>query len=368
MKTICFVTIDPIEQRRRFVQSVRTAQEAGFAVQVVSIAAESEQRWAFPLTRLNAIFNRGPFKFLIFNFRLAQWLLSHKCHTIYARGLWVLPAVWLVRLFKEQRVIYEAHEFFAGHELLLRRPLRRGLWLTVERLAIPKISHLLTVSEPLAELYRQRYPQLKRVSVVRNLPLRTSFPNGKSPSGKTDAQRFTMVFHGYFHKGRALRQIVQAMSRIKTNNIQLMLVGGGPLEAELRHMVEELHLGNRVEFRPFIPHDQLLPFLSNADLGLVLIQPDSPNRTYSLPNKFFELIGAGVPVLASTIPTLTSYVQKYDIGRCVNPDDPAEIAAAIEEIAQNKNQLSQWKAHCQTAAAELNWEQEAEILKEILRA
>jgi len=368
MKAICFVTIDPIEQRRRFVQSVRTARQAGFSVEVVSIATGKEQSWDFPVTRLRAGFERGPLKFLLFNFRLAKWLLRHKCQTIYARGLWVLPAVWFVRLFARRRVIYEAHEFFAGHELLLRRPLRRALWMGIERLAIPIIDHLLTVSEPLAELYRQRYPQLKKISVIRNLPLRSSFPDQASLADSGADSPFTLVFHGYFHKGRALPQMIRAMAQVRTENIRLLLVGGGPLEAELRQLVTEQNLDNHVHFHDFIPHDQLLSFLSTADLGLALIQPDSPNRTYSLPNKFFELIGAGVPVLASTIPTLSAYVQKYDIGRCVNPDNPAEIGAAIDEIARDAKRLAQWKANCRTAAAELNWERESEILKEILRA
>ncbi len=368
MKTICFVTIDPIEQRRRLVQSVRTAQEAGFAVQVVSIATNPEQTWDFPLTRIRAVFTRGPLKFLIFNYRLAQWLRNHACHTIYARGLWVLPAVWFVRLFGSQRIIYEAHEYFAGHELLLRRPLRRAVWLGIERLAIPKISHLLTVSEPLAQLYQKRYPKLKQISVIRNVPPRTPFRHADTPPPNADGRIFTLVFHGYFHKGRALQQMIQAMALLQTQTVRLLLVGDGPLASELRQAVHKLGLNDRVAFHDFLPQNRLLPFLSRADLGMVLIQPDSPNRAYSLPNKFFELIGAGVPVLASTIPTLTAYVQKYDIGKCVNPDDPAEIAAAIDEIARNKSRLAQWKAHCQTAAEELNWEKEAEILKEILRA
>ncbi len=368
MKTICFVTIDPIEQRRRFVQSVRTAVQAGFDVQVVSIATEKEQTWEFPVTRLQAGFHRGPLKFLLFNFRLAKWLLRHRCETIYARGLWILPAVRIARLFTKARVIYEAHEFFAGHELLLRRPVRRTVWMGIERLSIPIIDHLLTVSEPLAELYRKRYPRLKQVSVIRNLPLRRSFPTFTSHSDSGSDTPFTLVFHGYFHKGRALPQILQAMAQVRTKTARLMLVGGGPLEAELRQLVTTLNLGKRVHFHDFIPHEQLVSFLSKADLGLALIQPDSPNRTYSLPNKFFELVGAGVPVLASTIPTLSAYVQKYDIGRCVNPDNPAEIAAAIDAIAEDAKQLSQWRANCLAAAEELNWEQESEILKEILRA
>ncbi len=364
MKSICFVTIDPIEQRRRFVQSVRTAQQAGFSVAVVSITTDEPQEWDFPLTRINARFKRGPLKFLIFNLKLLKWLRTKPCATIYARGLWVLPAVWFACLLGAHRVIYEAHEFFAGHELLLRRPLRRALWLWVEKITIPRIHHLLTVSEPLAELYRQRYPQLKRVSVIRNLPLRSAFPT-TAPKAKAD-KPFTVVFHGYFHKGRALPQIIRAMALVHTQKVTLLLVGHGPLEAEIRHMVASLKLEERVLFHDFIPQDQLLSFLSAADLGLVLIQPDSPNRIYSLPNKFFELIGAGVPVLASTIPTLTSYVQKYDIGRCVNPDDPAAIAAAIDEIVPDTKQQALWKAHCRKAAEELNWEQEAERLKEIL--
>ena len=74
---------------------------------------------------------------------------------------------------------------------------------------------------------------------------------------------------------------------------------------------------------------------------------------------------AGLPVLAGNIPTLETYVQKYQVGLTADPDDPQSIAAAMRKMVDGKKQLEIWRKNCIAAAQELNWEKEAEKMRKI---
>jgi len=371
MKKILFVTIDPIEHRRRLLNQIAAAQKAGFAAEVISCAEFGKhypkETVPFPIRRINLPLDRGPLKFLLFNVKLffIIWLKSYD--VIQARGLWTLPAIIQYLLGHRTRLIYSAHEYFAGHQIFLARPLRKFIWMAVERFAISFVDVLITVSEPLAEAYRKRYPRLKEARVIRSLPSLTGFAPESVSRVKTDTQYFTFVFHGYFHHGRALEQIILAFENLKDLPVRLLLIGKGPLKNKLETLVRLKHLNKKIIFKDFIPNRELIGFIRQADVGLSLIQADSINRMYSLPNKFFEYLMAGLPVLASTIPTLEAYVEKYQVGLCADPEDPQAIAAAMRCMFTDNEKRNRWRKNSLKAAKELNWEKEEQKMLKIYR-
>jgi len=222
---------------------------------------------------------------------------------------------------------------------------------------------LITISEPLGDLYKKRYPQLKKVEIIRNL---LKYENPKNPE-KFDNSKYskTIIFHGHFKPGRGLEYLIKAM--VKLSNIRLILVGGGELHTTLLNLVDKLSLNN-VEFVDYINHDQLISHAARADVGAVLFEATSLNYSFALPNKFFEYIMAGLPVLASNIETLKFYVDKLNIGRTVDPTNEEEIVKTIKEMIKNDSNLEMWKNNCLELAKELNWENESKKLKSIYDA
>ena len=369
MKKILFITIDPIEYRRRTLNQIASAKEAGFEVEAIS-AAEFGKRYPTetepcPIRRIYLPVQRGPLKFIIFNLKVFFKVCFCNYAIIHARGLWTLPAVYKYILVHRSRVVYEAHEYFAGHEIFQTRPIRKFIWLLVERMTMPYVDALITVSEPLARAYQKDYPDLQNVQVIRSLPSINDFRKDDIGTEKPAERPFTFHFHGYFHKGRALEQIILAFDNIRDLDVRLILIGKGPLEKRLKNLVKEKNLAQKIIFHDFIPNAQLIDFIRQADVGLALIQADSINRKYSLPNKFFEYIMAGLPVLAGNIPTLEEYTNKYNVGLTADPDDIEAIAKAMHEMVKNKETLSTWRENCKKAAKELNWENEAKKMRDI---
>jgi len=370
MIKILFITIDPLENRQRLLNHIQVAANAGMEVQVMAPGRKGQlKREDHPSYRVQRIFlkfEKGPFKFIQFNLHIFFHLLFNRYRFIQARGLWTLPGVLFSGAIRKSQLIYDAHEFFAGLGIFDDRPLRRAIWMWIEKKAIPYTKFLITVSEPIADLYRERYIQLSQITVIRNLP-RFQIPSlPQSDDLKLNMHLPVILFHGYFMPHRGLEQLIRAMNHIP--DAILLLVGGGSIEQLLRNLAAQLNLTSRIVFRDFIPNENLIDFVSQAYIGVSLLEPVSDNHRYALPNKFFEYIMAGVPVLTSNIPTLSNYVNRYEVGRTVDPSDPAQIAREIQFMLTETTEYDKWKVNCQLAANELNWEKESRKLEQWYKA
>ena len=109
--------------------------------------------------------------------------------------------------------------------------------------------------------------------------------------------------------------------------------------------------------------DELKHYTANADFGLSLDKPSNLNYVYSLPNKVFDYIHVGVPIVASNLPEVRKIIEKYKVGMCVSEIKPIKIAKTIKELIQNKPQLKQWETNSIFASLQLNWQKESEKLK-----
>jgi len=366
MKTILFVTIDPIAQRRRVLNTIATAQDTGYKIQVISIGPANSTLNHLPVDYIDVPLKSGPLKFIWFNFILFWRIIFRKFDLIHIRGLWVLPAILLRQILHPSRLIYDAHEYFAGLATFEQRSLVQKFWLSFEQIGISRFDVVTTVSESIAQKYKELYPNLKQIKVLRNVPPFQKPKKIQDAAYLLNSKESIILFHGYFLPQRGLEQLVRAMASVK--NARLLLVGEGPLETELKQLVTTLKLAEKVQFRAFVPQDILIDFAAQADVGVSLLEPNSENHRLALPNKFFEYVMAGLPVLVSETPTLKNYVERYEIGLTVNNRKPEAIAKALLKMVADKNQLKKWRQNCLRAAKNLCWEKERSTLFKIYSA
>jgi glycosyltransferase involved in cell wall biosynthesis len=145
----------------------------------------------------------------------------------------------------------------------------------------------------------------------------------------------------------------------------LVLIGGGELEDEIKNKVAKLNLHNKVILTGYIPTDQLIKTASCADLGVVLFEKTSLNYAFALPNKFFEYIMAGLPVLASNLETFEAYIKKFEVGLTVDPNDIENIGRSINLMLADESQIDRWREKAREASKVLNWENESKKLTKI---
>ncbi len=363
---ICHITINPIEYERRIINQAESAIEAGYKVNIVSLELPDKKAETIQIrseiTALKTPFYKGGvFKFLHFNWKVFLYLINKPLEVIHCHDLWILPSAVTLSLFKKCRLIYDAHEFYGGLEIFIRHKLRKKIWMAIEYLAIPWVDVLITVSAPLAALYLKKYPRLRQVVVIRNLPKIEPLPDRDAPLIKTDEP--VILFQGHFRPGRGLVNLFEAFSQ--TQGMHLVMIGGGELEDELKGMVVKKNMEKRVTFLGYVPTDDLIQTTAQADLGVVLFEPTSINYSYALPNKFFEYIMAGIPVLASNIETFKEYIDFYQVGLTVDPKDVAGIRERVMEMVFDKDKMVKWGVNAREASKELNWELEAKKMNQI---
>jgi len=180
---------------------------------------------------------------------------------------------------------------------------------------------------------------------------------------------FSTFFNGV--RGRSPRvfdtkeEALQAMQYIE--GAVLLFIGEGGAVNELKKMREKLNLTNKIIFLDKLPPTQLKQYTMLADIGLTLDKDTNINYRYSLPNKLFDYIHAGVPILASPLPEVMKIVNTYRVGLTIESHNPNHIADKIKEMLTNEAQITQWKINLQKAAGDLNWEAEEKKLVEIYK-
>ena len=165
------------------------------------------------------------------------------------------------------------------------------------------------------------------------------------------------------NKARGIETMISAMQFVE--NAELWIVGSGDIEQKLRQLVENLAIKDKVKFYGRIKPEDLTEITNQATLGFSLEQNIGLNYYYALPNKIFDYINAGVPVLCSNFPEMERIVKTYDIGKTIEPSNEKELAKMINQILSDKTLLDKWKNNLQKAQKELCWQNEEKKLLKI---
>ena len=124
------------------------------------------------------------------------------------------------------------------------------------------------------------------------------------------------------------------------DDVLLLIVGGGDVLPALKKRVQELSLQEKVMFVNRQTPENLAGYTANADIGLTIDKDTNINYRFSLPNKLFDYIYAGIPVLATPLVELKNIIQHYEIGEFIENHKPEHIAETIKKMLRDENQLS----------------------------
>jgi len=349
-------------------RSCRALSELGFEVHLIGRQKRNSPAMpprGYRTKRIKLAFEKGPLFYMALNVRLFICLLFDRYHFIYANDLDTLPAAFLVSKIKRKPLLYDSHELFTEVPELVDRPLIQKFWKSIEKRILPQLKEMITVNESIAKIFKAQYKI--NTSVVRNVPQKLESLNALSriELGLEAHQKMLIIQGSGLNVQRGIEEAVLAMAQI--DNAILYLIGDGDVIPEVKKLVEQHALQNKVRFVPRLPYHELMRYTAAADLGLALDKPLSLNYELALPNKVFDYIQAGTPILTSPLIEIQNIIEQYDCGEILELVNPACIAKSVMELINNPVRLAQLKKNCLVAAQQEHWEKDQEILAQVVR-
>jgi glycosyltransferase involved in cell wall biosynthesis len=281
---------------------------------------------------------------------------------VHANDIATLIPGWVAARLVGARLVYDSHEYAVGV------PYRKAFWAwlagTIERLLIRRCDAVITVSDGIADRLQARYGLRERPTVVRNvpdLPPPAGAPDLREEMGVGEAP---LVLHqGAVADGRGGENLIRAVSFTESAHV-LFLGADGAYTQGLRRLAVELEVDSRTHFHPPVELATLLSYTTQADVGVSLLQDSCENHRLALPNKLFEYLAAGLPVVVSDLPEMRQLVRERQVGWVTDPGDPADIARALAEATGSLDDES-LENRVRIAASELNWQSERTRLTDL---
>lgn len=316
--------------------------------------------------RLRVPFRKGPAMYITFNFLLLWQLLFRRFNLCVACDLDTLVPCFVISRLSARILVYDAHEYFTGQQGLEKRRFKHSIWKWAERRTVPGVRHMLTVSESIADLYRHEYGV--NPVVIRNMAPQVSHlvPHERSRLGASDDE-LLVVFQGSgINEERGAEELIAAISMIK--RIRLVIIGSGDIIESLRLRAKHGSAGERILFVPRMPWNEMMRYTLCCDAGLSLDRDTCVNQRYSLPNKLFDYLAAGIPAVVSPLPEVSAIIERYGCGVVLDAVTPGAIALTLEKLRDDRIFLASLKSKATVASGELNWEKEKVKEQEFLRS
>lgn len=166
-----------------------------------------------------------------------------------------------------------------------------------------------------------------------------------------------LLYQGGIQGGRGLHMLVNAMAHVPHG--VLVLLGNGRLTEELRGLSSRLGVADRVFFLPAVPLADLPAITASADIGVHPLEDNCLNHRWASPNKLYEYVHAGLPVVASDLPAMAAVIRAHDIGACFRADDAMDLARVLSRFVEDGSLRQHHADRARAAAPQLAWENEA---------
>ena len=374
--TVCMLFLETVARNEsRVMRDATTLVEAGYAVTIVDIEkdlsrpAEEDFRGVhFKHIFMQSWYTATRFKpwylvKLAWAFiRSTVRLLRTPADIYHVHNERALPACYVAARLRHKPLIFDLPE------LTLSDP-RYARWHRLSKLSAHLLARMLLhcagviATSPFHAQEICKSFHVPEVTLVRNVPTYQAVSKSDrlcQHLGLSSTTRIAL-YQGNMQPNRGLHVLVHAAKFLK-QDIVIVMMGRGSQETlpQLNALIASEGVADRVKIIPAVPYEELLDWTASADLGLNVLPPDySLSIRGCLPNKLFEYLMAGLPVLSSPLDAVAEVISTYNVGQIVSSLAPPDVGTAINAILTDDGALSHMRRNALNAAQhELRWEKE----------
>ena len=328
--------------------------EPGLAVQEM-ICARRVRRWRLTTRSLPKDLCSQMIKYIEWRHRLINAYSREPLQIIHCHDLEPLWIAVDLKMKTRAKLVYDAHELET--ERNGSRGIRKALSQFQEKYLMPYVDHLITVSPSIRDWYAQRYPD-KPISLVRNIP-HVVDSGSKSVAArkslKLPDKALLFLYLGGLNQGRGIETMLLVFEDPGVRH-HVLFMGSGPLVSKIKSYSGRCR---RIHYLPPVQPNEVISYARGADVGLCLTEDSCLSYRYSLPNKLFEYLLSGLPVVASNLPDQAKIISDHQAGWVIPPNAKALREFLCQLDASTARQM---RLGLSDRVKDLRWDNEAKIL------
>lgn len=348
--SIVFTVTTDLSYDQRMIRICTSLAHAGYQVLLVGRKLNSSiplSAQPFKQKRINCLFEKGKLFYAEYNIRLFFYLLFKKTDCMGAIDLdTILPCYFISKIKKTKRV-YDAHELFCEMKEIVTRPAIYRIWKRIERYTVPKFKHGYTVNRPIADEFKKMYGV--DYKVIRNIALLKEILPVKKK------EKF-ILYQGAVNEGRSFETLIPAFKNI---NCKLIICGDGNFMQQAKELVATNNLQDKVIFKGKIKPEELTAITQQAYIGITLFDDKGLSNYYSLANRFFDYLHAGIPQLCVNYPVYAEINSQLPIALLADDISSTNLATQLNNLLVNGVLYNELQQNCLKLRQTLNWQQEA---------
>jgi glycosyltransferase involved in cell wall biosynthesis len=353
MKNLVFTVTNDLTYDQRMIRICRSLAQAGYDVLLVGRTMPDSKPLspvAFRQKRLRCFFRKGKFFYAEFNFRLFVFLLFTKMDLVCAIDLDTILPCYLVSRIRKTTRVYDAHELFCEMKEIVERPRIYKAWKWLEKKMVPRFSHGYTVNQPIANQFKLMYGM--EYQVIRNL---STLEVLEIP---VKSEKY-ILYQGAVNEGRSFETLIPAMKLV---NARLIICGEGNFMTQAKALVAKYGLDQKIIFTGKIEPAQLRTYTVNAWIGITLFEKGALSNYYSLANRFFDYLHAGIPQICVDYPVYRDLNNPLPFAVLIGSLESDTIAAAINQLLNDDSLYETLQKHSLVIRQQLNWQNEEKKL------
>lgn len=354
MKLTIAVTTDiAFDQRVKRIASSLVGQ--GWEVRVIGRRKKNTPQFDSPFTCewISCFFNRSALFYAEYNLRLFFRLWHAPSDWICACDLDTLLGAGVAAKLRGKPLVFDAHEYFEESIEILDHKWIRKIWEWIARIGLPWTLDRYTVSNSLAAELKRKYGL--EFKVIRNLApvVQLALPKLREKY---------LWYQGAMNAGRGLDLLLEVIRELP--GYRLQLAGDGDLTGHLQDRIRKEGLEQQVLLLGRLDYTSMMEKASQAFLGFDLLESGSKSYYWSLSNKTFDYMHAGLPSIQMDFPEYRSLHDRYPVGLLLADLNAESLLKAIRSF-ENAEFYASCQEACRRASMELNWENEAGILRSV---
>lgn len=340
MNKICHLTsVHPPLDIRIFYKECTSLVNADYDVTLIAPIKQKELINGIKIIPIN-LSNSRVIRILTVTFKMWSLALKTKAELFHFHDPELLICGVLLKL-SGKKVIFDIHEnirlsFSSKHWLNTKLAvIVKLIYYLVERLSLLFFDALVLAEES----YQSYYPQ-KKSCVVLNYPL---FIDKSINNNEFINNSIKLIYTGGIHINRGIWEMLFLVKNLKDNNINvtLDLVGQmwpNSLITDIEQYIFKNNIGNQINIHGRVNFKEVSNLLENSDIGISILKP-IPNYKESLPTKIFEYMQHGLPVISNSFELLKTYVERENVGICIDIDNISDELGKIISMFNDREQM-----------------------------